>query len=47
MVVVEDNIAPKHHIVNDNAERGVSFMQEVNALVTKDEEQTQCAIYKS
>lgn len=37
-------IAPKQHIVNDNAQRGVSFMQEVNALVTKDEEQTQCAV---
>ena len=31
-------------VVNDTAERGVQLMQEYNALVTKDEEQTQFAL---
>src|SRR5688572_21838381 len=32
------------HVVNDTAERGVALMQEYNALLTKDEEQTQFAL---
>jgi len=31
-------------VVNDTAERGVALMQEYNALLTKDEEQTQFAL---
>ena len=31
-------------VVNDAAERGVALMQEFNALLTKDEKQTQFAI---
>jgi len=42
-MVVED-IVRELRVVNDTAERGVALMQEFNALLTKDEEQTQFAI---
>jgi len=37
-------IVPELHIVNDAAERGVALMQELNAFLTKHDEQTQGAI---
>ena len=42
-MVVED-IARQFRVVNYTAGRGVTLMQEFNALLTEDEEQTQFAI---
>src|SRR6218665_3778302 len=42
-MVVKD-IVRELRVVNDTAERGVALMQEFNALLIKDEEQTQFAI---
>ena len=39
-----EDIVRELRVVNDSAERGVAFMQEFNALLTKDEEHTQFAI---
>ena len=39
-----ENIVHQLKIVNDIAERGVALMQEYNALLTKDEDQTQFAL---
>ena len=39
-----ENIDRELHVVNDIAEREVALMQEYNALLTKDEEQTQVAL---
>src|SRR6218665_2437488 len=39
-----EDIVRELHVVNDTAERGVALKQEFNALLTKDEEQTQFAI---
>ena len=39
-----ENIVRELRVVNDTAERGVALMQEYNALLTKDEEQTQFAL---
>ena len=42
--MVEEDIVRELRVVNDTAERGVALMQEFNALLTQDEEQTQFAI---
>jgi hypothetical protein len=39
-----EDIVRALRVVNDTAERGVALMQEYNALLTKDEEQTQFAL---
>ncbi len=42
--MVAEDIVRELRVVNDTAERGVALMQEFNALLTEDEEQTQFAI---
>jgi len=42
--MVAEDIVRELRVVNDTAERGVALKQEFNALLTKDEEQTQFAI---
>jgi len=42
--MVAEDIVRELRVVNDTAERGVTLMQEFNALLTKDEEQTQFAM---
>src|SRR6218665_1878178 len=42
--MVAEDIVRELRVVNDIAQRGVALMQEFNALLTKDEEQTQFAI---
>lgn len=39
-----EDVVRELRVVNDTAERGVALMQEYNALLTKDEEQTQFAL---
>ena len=39
-----EEVVPELRVVNDTAERDVSLMQVYNALMTKDEEQTQFAL---
>ena len=39
-----EDIVRALRVVNDTAERGVALMQEYNALLSKDEEQTQFAL---
>ena len=42
--MVAEDIVRELLVVNNTAERGVALMQEFNALLTEDEEQTQFAI---